>query len=66
MNPKIAIGLMIVAMLGAAATLVAGLITMASGKDITGKTSNKLMWMRIYFQAGALALFAVVMFLLKG
>ena len=66
MNPNIMIVLMVLAMLGTVAVLGAGLINMARGKDVSGKTSNKLMWLRIYFQAGALALFALVMFLAKG
>lgn len=66
MNPNIAIGLMVLAMLGTVGVLGAGLINMARGKDIGGRTANKLMWWRVYLQAGALALFALVMFLLKG
>lgn len=66
MNPNIAIGLMVVAMIATVGVLGAGLINMARGKDIGGRTANKLMWMRVYLQAGALALFALVMFLLKG
>ncbi len=66
MNPNIVIGLMVLAMLGAVGALGAGLVNMARGKEGTAQASNKLMWLRIYFQAGALALFALVMFLLKG
>ena len=60
-----AIGAMVIAMLSVLAVLGMGLMTMARGKDITGKQSNKLMWMRIYLQAVALALFALVLVLTK-
>jgi hypothetical protein len=62
----IIIGAMIVAMLAVLAVLGTGLIVMARGKDVSGKTSNKLMWWRIYLQAGALALFALVLTLAKN
>ncbi len=57
---------MVLAMLAVLGVLGAGLVTMARGKDVTGKTSNKLMWWRIYLQAGALALFALVLVLAKN
>ena len=62
----VVIGSMIFAMLAVLGVLAAGLYTMARGKDIGGKRSNKLMWMRIYLQATALVLFALVLILAKG
>lgn len=58
--------LMVLAIAGVVGVLGAGLITMARGKDVNGRTSNKLMWWRIYLQGGALALFALLLSLLKG
>jgi hypothetical protein len=59
MNSLIIIAL-IVATLGALAALGTGLAVMVRGKDVSGKTSNKWMWRRIYFQAAALALLALI------
>lgn len=56
---------MILAMIGVVAVLGYGIVTMVSGKDVSGAKSNKLMWWRIYLQAGALALFALIMTLSK-
>ena len=42
--------------IGAATMVVRGLITMASGKDISGAQSNKLMSLRVAFQLGAILL----------
>ena len=66
MNATITAVLMVLAMLGVVAVLALGLINMVRGKDTTGKTANKLMWWRIYLQGAALALFALVMVLVKG
>lgn len=63
---SIVIGAMVLAMLAVLAVLAAGLYTMLRGKDTSGKKSNKLMWMRIYLQAAALALFAIVLILTKS
>lgn len=57
---------MITAMLAVLGVLGMGLYTMVRGKDTTGVKANKLMWWRIYLQAIALALFAVVLILAKG
>lgn len=57
---------MIVAMLGVLAVLGTGLYTMLRGKDVSGEKTNKLMWWRVYLQAAALALFAVVLIMAKG
>ena len=56
---------MILAMIGVVVVLGFGLVTMVGGKDVSGEKSNKLMWWRIYLQAGALAFFALVMALAK-
>jgi hypothetical protein len=66
MNTQIVMGLLILAVVGTVGVLGAGLITMARGKDTHSRTSNKLMWWRIYLQGGALALFALLLVLLKG
>lgn len=68
MNTNIIVGLMVVAMLGVIGTLGAGLIHMVRGRDdvTSGQKANKLMWWRIYLQAGALALFALAIVMLKG
>ncbi len=59
----IAMALAMAAVLG---VLGMGLYTMVRGKDVTGVKSNKLMWWRVYLQAIALALFAVMLILAKG
>lgn len=56
---------MILAMIGTVAVLAWGLVTMVRGKDTTGEKSNRLMWWRIYLQAGALAFFALILALTK-
>jgi len=56
---------MILAMIGVVVVLGFGLVTMVSGKDVSGAKSNKLMWWRIYLQAGALAFFALILALSK-
>ncbi len=61
----ITMGAMGLAMIAVLAVLASGLIVMVRGKDVTGKRSNKLMWWRIYLQAAALALFALVLVLTK-
>lgn len=53
--------------MGALATafvLVRGILTMASGKDLTGRRSNQLMWYRVLFQGATVAV--VILFLLIG
>lgn len=57
---------MVVAMIAVLTVLGMGLLTMVRGKDITGEKSNKLMWWRVYLQAAALALFALVIVLVKN
>lgn len=60
-----AITAMVLAMLAVIGVLASGLIVMARGKDVSGEKSNKLMWYRVYLQALAIGLFALVMYLLK-
>jgi hypothetical protein len=59
------IGLIVVAALATAFVLVRGILTMASGKDITGVKSNRLMTARVGLQAAAVVL-VVLLFLLSG
>jgi hypothetical protein len=51
--------------LAVAYVLVRGILTMASGKDITGERSNKLMTARVGLQALAVVL-VVLLFVLFG
>ena len=55
--------LVILGALATAAVLVKGIVTMASGKDITGKQSNRLMSYRVGLQL-ATVLFIVLLILL--
>lgn len=57
---------MVLAMLAVLAVLGTGLITMVRGKDITGEKSNRLMWWRVYLQALAIGLFALVLVMAKN
>lgn len=59
------IGALAVSMIAVLGILATGLIVMVRGKDVTGKQTNKLMWLRVYGQAIALALFALVLILTK-
>lgn len=55
--------LVVLAALATGAVLVKGIITMASGKDITGQQSNKLMSYRVVLQFATI-LFVVLLILL--
>lgn len=57
---------MILALIAVIVILASGLYVMMRGKDVSGSTSNKLMWWRIYAQAIALGFFAVVLYLVKN
>jgi preprotein translocase subunit SecG len=57
--------LIVLAALATAFVLVRGIWTMASGKDISGAQSNRLMTARVMFQALAI-IFVIVLFLLSG
>ncbi|MBA3931191.1 MAG: hypothetical protein C0521_16550 [Xanthomonas sp.] len=50
--------------LATVAVLARGIFVMASGKDMTGRRSNQLMWYRVLFQGLTVAF--VVLFLLIG
>jgi hypothetical protein len=63
MNGFIIAGIVLAA-LATAYVLVRGIITMASGKDITGEQSNNYMWRRVQFQMLAVLLVVVLMLML--
>ncbi len=52
----ILIALIVLGALLTAYVLIRGVITMASGKDVTGQQSNKLMSMRVALQAATIML----------
>lgn len=58
------IALIVLAALATGYVLVRGIITMASGKDITGQQSNKFMSLRVTFQL--LTILLVVLLLVIG
>jgi hypothetical protein len=57
--------LVALAMAGVLAVLAAGMIGMIRGQDDPGR-SNRLMRWRVLLQAAALALFAILLFLIRG
>ncbi|MFN7174160.1 MAG: twin transmembrane helix small protein [Thermaurantiacus tibetensis] len=62
---KVIIALIVVAAAAVAVTLVRGIFTMASGRDVSGVKSNRLMTARVVLQAVAILL-VVILFLLYG
>ena len=56
--------LMVLAALATLGVLARGIFIMASGRDITGRQSNKMMTYRVAFQALAI-LFIVLLFVLN-
>lgn len=60
----ILIVLMVIAALATLAVLVRGIVIMASGKDVTGVQSNKMMSYRVAFQALAI-IFVIILFALN-
>lgn len=58
------IALIVLAALATAYVLIRGIVTMASGKDITGAQSNRLMSLRVTFQM--LTILLVVLLLIIG
>jgi hypothetical protein len=56
--------LMVLAALATLAVLIRGIVIMASGKDITGMQSNKMMSYRVAFQALAI-IFVIILFALN-
>jgi hypothetical protein len=59
MNGFIIFIIVMMALLTAAA-LVRGIFIMASGKDVSGRKSNQMMWYRVLFQ-GIAVLFIVIL-----
>jgi hypothetical protein len=60
MNPLLMI-LLIVAMAATAYVLVRGVISMASGKDVTGEQSQAWMRKRVLFQAVAIVIVILIL-----
>jgi hypothetical protein len=58
--------LIALAMLATAYALVRGVISMASGKDVTGEAQQSWMRKRVLFQAGAIVLVVLVLMLASG
>jgi hypothetical protein len=55
--------LLLLAMAGVVYVLVRGVMAMASGKDMTGEQSQKWMQRRVLFQAGAIIIVILILFL---
>lgn len=53
--------LVILAAVATAGILIAGIITMARGTDVTGKTSNKMMQARVVAQAVTVVLVMIML-----
>lgn len=58
--------LIILAALGAVAALGRGLYFLGTGKDVTGKKQNQMMWYRIAFQGLAILLVMILVALGAG
>ena len=58
--------LIILAAIATAVVLVRGIVTMASGKDITGEQSNKMMSYRVAFQLLTILLVVVLIVVMRG
>jgi hypothetical protein len=56
--------LMVLAALATLGVLIRGIVIMASGKDVTGVQSNKMMSYRVAFQALAI-IFVIILFALN-
>ncbi|HEX5237939.1 MAG TPA: twin transmembrane helix small protein [Sphingomicrobium sp.] len=54
--------LLLLAMAGVVYVLVRGVIAMASGKDLTGEQSQKWMQRRVLFQALAIVIVMLILF----
>jgi NADH:ubiquinone oxidoreductase subunit 6 (subunit J) len=65
MTPLLII-LLIVAMGAVAYVLVRGVIAMASGKDVTGEQQQNWMQKRVLFQAVAIILVVLILFVAKS
>ena len=55
--------LLLLAMAGVVYVLVRGVMAMASGKDVTGEQSQKWMQRRVLFQAAAIVIVILILFL---
>ena len=55
--------LLLLAMAGVVYVLVRGVMAMASGKDVTGEQSQKWMQRRVLFQAVAIVIVILILFL---
>ena len=55
--------LLLLAMAGVVYVLVRGVIAMASGKDLTGEQSQKWMQRRVLFQALAIVIVILILFI---
>jgi hypothetical protein len=55
--------LLLLAMAGVVYVLVRGVMAMASGKDVTGEQSQKWMQRRVLFQAVAIIIVILILFL---
>lgn len=60
MQPALLV-LLVLAMAATAYVLVRGVITMASGKDLTGEQSQKWMQRRVLFQAVAIVIVILIL-----
>lgn len=58
--------LIVLAAIATAVVLVRGVITMAQGKDITGRQSNKMMSYRVAFQLLTILLVCVLLLLSRS
>lgn len=58
--------LIVVGALATAGVLVKGIVTMASGKDVTGRQSNKLMSYRVALQLATVILVVILMLMARG
>jgi hypothetical protein len=58
--------LIVLAAIATATVLVRGIIAMASGKDVTGQQSNKMMSYRVAFQLLTIILVVVLIFIVRS
>ena len=58
--------LIVLAAIATAVVLVRGIIAMASGKDVTGQQSNKMMSYRVAFQLLTIILVVILVFVVRG
>ena len=58
--------LIVLAAIATATVLVRGIIAMASGKDVTGQQSNKMMSYRVAFQLLTIILVVILIFIVRS